>query len=160
MPEMSNKSLVLASEHTDTLDFGEGTKIRVFNTTVTLKGVYSRADSDFIKCLIKDNQNYQAEREQVNNLCDMASLEKYPYDRERGIKVRVTNIVNRQKELLGTIGSLGDKISQRDTTIRELTQNVKFLKEQFRKSMIKVRGSILACALGCTDAELEKPNVC
>lgn len=156
----------LASEATHTLDFGEGTKIRVGNTTVTVKGRFYREDSGYIRQIEIDRNDLLKERREINKCIDGTAVEKYAYDAHRPLIDRVTRIAKNLEHERKEKQKLLDMVASRDTTICNLKQNVDFLKKEMRNSIYNMREHLLDKMHALTKSvidkatvELEKPNV-
>jgi uncharacterized coiled-coil protein SlyX len=152
--------LLLASEVTTELDFGESTTVRIGNSRIKLKGKYYRADSQKMLRLEEFAKKAKDECEQVGFLCDIAALEKYPHDAGRDIKARVTTLVNRVKDMQQTMATLGEKIREKDTTITHLQGNIKYLKKELRARMILMRDALMKTAMLEFDKLTEHSEVC
>lgn len=152
--------LLLASEITSELDFGEGTVVRIGNSRITLKGKFYRTDSQKILHLQESVRVAKEERDQVDMLCDMAALEKYPHDSGQSNKHRVTNVVNRIKDMKRVIETLQEKVSTKDKTITHLQGNVKYLKKELRARILQIRDAVIKVTTTEADKLTENPEVC
>ena len=120
--------LKLASEATAKLDFGEGTKIRVGNSTITLKGTFYREDACYIRHLKAHEDANNAAHAALNG----RSGEKYPYDAGKPLPERIGNLQDRCDFNLKEKNKLLDMVAVRDTTNRELKAALK----QFADKMV------------------------
>lgn len=159
-------NLKLASEASNVLDFGDGTKVRIGNTTVTLKGRFFRQDSAVYKGLEESYQMTLRENRAVGKCIDRVSVEKYPYDAHRPISERIETVVKNLEFERKEKQKLLEMVSSRDTTISNLKCDVEFLKREMRNSIRNMREHILDKLSGAikgvvekADFELEKSNV-
>jgi hypothetical protein len=157
---VSNSRLQLASPVTTVLDFGEGTKVRIGNLTVTLKGKFYRDDSTKIKEAETEAELHRKFLSDTDAMLNIMSHERYPFDAGRPLPVRLENLRKRHEDMTRMISSLGDKIAARDTTIAELKKNVDYLKKEFNVGVRKIRDEVLKCVMTNVDEQMEKPNVC
>lgn len=113
----------LWSEGTTELDFGEGTKVRIKNTTVTLKGKFYRDDSSGLLWYKNQIDAYTKTSAAAHAAIDEGSQEKYPHDAGYPIAIRVANLVKNLKFERSEKEKLVCMVVDRDASLRNHKQH-------------------------------------
>lgn len=128
-------SFCLWSEATTELDFGEGTKVRIKNTTVTLKGKFLRNDNHAFKMVTVNEAAIQRAHELITQygVDDNPWMGQEASMQETRLNVRIMKLIADCKFFKKEKDKLIDMVSNRDTTIRELKEKVINIRDTFCK---------------------------
>ena len=119
----------LWSEATSVLEFGEGTKIRIGNVSVRLKGTYHREDSFAIQQMQRDIAGAKKAISDAHQILTDAYEEKYPYDASKTLPERIKNAAARLAHERSEKQKLIVMVSDRDAEISRLKGLVAGLKK-------------------------------
>ena len=103
-------NLKLASPATSVLDFGEGTKVRIKNTTVELKGLFLRNDHQSMTVAASTIRAYEKTQDYLTQAGATRSPLNQDIDRYGLLGARIMNLKQQIDDLRAEVGRKSDVI--------------------------------------------------